>query len=165
MSRKVTHIYQYADTNGNGSGTTNAIGNYASGQKFFITPQNVGEIYIINRVIIFLEDDANFASGGYGGLATLGTGISVDLYWKNGAVVTSLSGGINVKNNSDWARLCYDVDYDSFPAGNNYLHARWTFAKSGHPLALEYGDEVRINMNDDLTGLVSHYFMFQGFIA
>jgi len=53
------------------------------------------------------------------------------------------------------------LDYGS---GDNFLAGRWTFRKAGEPLLLLPGNSFRVTVNDDLTGLVEHYFCIQGLV-
>ena len=66
----------------------------------------------------------------------------------------------------DWAKFCYDVDHENFGLGNEFLNVRWTFSKSGTYIQLngENNDKLEIVVNDDLSGLVNHRFLVQGYI-
>jgi hypothetical protein len=165
MERK-THIFQRLDTNGNGSGTVNAIGDYSGGSAtpFYITPQAVGTQMVLSRIMIYIEDDNNqFTLANYGGATALTTGVWPRVVRGNGQTV-SLSGSLRVKSNADWQAMCYDVQMTSFAAGNNYLNARWTFSRSGWPIVLNFGDQLQFYMQDSLTALIRHEFMVQGYI-
>jgi hypothetical protein len=50
------------------------------------------------------------------------------------------------------------------PAGDEMLQVRWTFAKSGAQLRLNGNNNERLEvvLDDDLDGLIEHYFMVQG---
>jgi hypothetical protein len=164
MKRR-NHIFRYLDTNGNGTGTKNAIGDYSSGQGFYITPQIVGQQYSLSRVVVYIEDDNNsFTLATYGGASALSSGIVPRVVLRDGTT-TDLTDGLPVKNNSGWAELCYDFTMTSYPAGNNFFHARWTFARSGYPVVLNYGDKLEFLLQDSMTALVAHRFMVQGYIV
>ena len=163
MGKTYETFMKHADTNGNGTGTKNAIGNYASTDTpFKVTNDRVGKTLELHRVVIYCEDDASFRNGGYGGLATLTDGIIVRVTTKAGGTI-ELTDGVPIKNFSDWGRLCYDVTYQEFQTGNNFAHVRWTFSKSGQPLRLAYGESLEFVMRDSFSGLVGHYFNVQGF--
>lgn len=169
MSGRVRHIMQYLDANGDGTGAVNAIGNYATPTPFYITPQNARERYSIERILIHVEDDANFNADGYGGLSELSNGIIVRIVRRDGSIEvlsgqTVGGGALPITKNSHWARICYDTAYSGFPSGNNYVHVRWTFGKSGEPVWLEFGDQLQVLLNDNFSTMVGHYFKVQGVV-
>ena len=112
----------------------------------------------------YIEDaEVSISLATYGGITALTNGLLLQLVRKNGTTF-DLGDGLPIKSNSDWARQCYDVDISTFPAGNNYVHARWTFSRSGAPIVLNFGDKLQFVMRDTLTALVQHYFLLQGYI-
>jgi len=48
-------IYRYMDTNGDGTGTKSAVGNYVTPTRFFIQPPD-GEVYHLKRAMISVRD-------------------------------------------------------------------------------------------------------------
>ncbi len=84
-----------------------------------------------------------------------------------GGVVKDLTDGLPIKSNAAWGRVCYDIDISTFGTGDNFVECRWTFAKSGKFLELngQAGEWLEAYLSDDLSGLVSHTFMVQGFRA
>lgn len=163
MSR--SDIYRILDTNGDGTGTKNAIGNYASAAtKFYIKPP-VNQDYDLYRMIIHIADVGAFDAGKYGNNIELTNGIKVRISNASG-VVLDLLDGLTVLTNVDWAGICYDARVSEFGLGDNYLHIRWTFAKSGQPLKIngENGEWLEVLLNDSFVDLVAHYFTAQGVI-
>jgi hypothetical protein len=60
--------------------------------------------------------------------------------------------------------LCYDASVKNWGAGNEMLLVRWTFAKAGQDgINVSDGESLSVFMSDDLSGLLRHSFMFQGF--
>lgn len=159
-------IYQCLDTNGDGTGTTAATGDYSlAAEEFYITP-GAAKAYSIARMIISLGDTATMQAQEYGNLgAALTNGITVKVDDGAGTELKDLTGGLAVQTNADWGRLCYDVDIKNWGAGNELLVARWTFERSGKPLLLEPNHRLVVNLNDSFTGLLSHTFFVQGFRA
>ena len=51
------------------------------------------------------------------------------------------------------------------PLTTQIIVVRWTFAKSGAPIRLDGAKNARLEvlLNDDLTGLVDHHFVVQGY--
>jgi hypothetical protein len=153
---------RYADTNGDGSGTKQAIGDYSGGEEFFFQPA-AGQVVEIHRLMVMIQSGGSFRADQYGGLgAALGTGIAVQKRVGAATVLADYTDGIPIQTNAAWSRLSYDVTFFTFGAGDNYLACRWTFARSGQPVQLSPGQRLSIVLNDDLTGLTEHTFNFQG---
>lgn len=156
-------ISRLCDTNGDGSGTTNANGDYSGTPDIFYIAPPAGETYDLSRIIVSMEDTAGMQAQEYGNLgAALGTGVVLRVS-DNGGVTNTLTP-FNITTNSQWGALCYDVDVKSWGSGNELLAARFTFAKSGIPLKLDgtKGEKFEVVLSDDLRGLISHYFLVQG---
>ena len=170
-----TPIYRYLDTNGDGTGTKNAIGNYTGEDgtleipaegvtSFFIQPAP-GEIFRIQRMIVNVHDAQKFKPEEYGNLTALTNGIFVRV--SNNGTTLDLTDGVPVKTNGSWGALCFDAELYSAAAGNgDYLRVRWTFAASGYPIRLvgDNNDRLEVVLNDNFTGLLDHYFQVQGYI-
>lgn len=158
-------LYRYLDTNGDGTGTKNANGDYSStADEFYLAP-SAGEIMRIRRLMISIGDTSGMQAQEYGNLGSaLSNGISLS-YVSDRLGTIDLMDGVPVLTNSQWGDLCYDVARKSWGAGNELLLARWTFVKAGEYLRLngDKSDKLSITFNDDFSGLLSHYFFCQGF--
>ena len=159
-------ISQYLDTNGDGTGTTNANGDYSSAlDEFYIEPAS-DETYLIARIIISVEDTAGMTAEEYGNLGSALTN-GVEIQERDGTgVVTDFTDGVPIKANFQWGALCYDVDIKSWGTTptNELLVARYSFNKFGDGVTVtgELGERLTVRLNDDFTGLISHRFMVQG---
>ena len=145
--------------------TIQANGNYATvPAKFSIQcPTDSDDSYEINRVIIFIKDTQGIDADKYGNGITLANGIEVEHIASDGATVKDdLTGGLPIKSNGDWARLCYDVQLLEFGTGNEIVSVRWTLEKTGKPLILGPGEYLRFTLSDDFSGLIEHTFNVQG---
>lgn len=153
--------YRFLDTNGDGTGTQNAVGDYSvTPQEFYFEPDVDAKIH---RMIIHIEDTSGFQAQDYGNITgglTNGYSLSVR---DNGNEILDLCDGLLIQTNAEIGRYCYDVDVKTWGAGNEALQARWTFDKAGAPLVINAGYRLSITLNDDLTGLIEHYFMIQGY--
>ena len=163
-----TLIARYLDTNGDGTGTKTAIGEYhdaGDGAEIFYIQPPAGSVYRLARMLPFVEDFGTFDSGSYGNGITLANGIAIRVQDDNGTILDLLDG-LPIQINTHWARMCYDMSVSSFGVGNEYLHARWTFAKSGQMIRLvgDNNERLEVVLNDDFSDLVSQYFMVQGYI-
>ena len=158
----MTLISRFLDTNGDGSGTKNANGDYSgAAQAFFFDPE---DNYVnLTRMLICVVDTAGFQAEEYGNTGgVLANGIEVKLV-DGSTTIVDFTDGLPVKTNSGWATFCHDAQLKEWGAGDELLTIRWTFSKSGRPLELHGDLRLEIVLNDDLTGLLGHYFVVQGF--
>lgn len=158
-------IAQFADTDGDGGGTINAIGNYSGTADDFYIEAQAGERIGIARVIVQIEDSGAFDAGTYGNGVALTNGITVLVLDSENSTIIDLTGGEPIKKNSDWGRLCYDVQVLDWGTGNEFCLARWTFSRmsdQGDPLILSEGQKLVFRLNDDFSGLVGHRFFIEG---
>lgn len=157
-------IYRFLDTNGDGSGTKNANGDYSSvADEFYFQYSRDCEIH---RMIIQLTDTSGITQEEYGNLAAaLSNGYTIKVQDDSQNDVVDLCDGVAITKNEDFGRYCYDVSLRSWATSpaNESIQARWTFSKAGHPLYLPANYRVSITFNDNLSGLLEHYFMVNGY--
>ena len=162
-------IYEYLSSTGKGASTggTNAVGDYStatgsSGEIFHITPGST-EVYRINRMMVHVQDTGAFAAEEYGNLSALTNGVQVRVQSDTGTIIDLTA--VNVKTNAQWGRTSYDVRVDTWSVGDEFLSARWTFAKAGYPLRLSGANSERLEvyLQDSCTGLVAHNFYVNGY--
>jgi len=155
-------IYRLLDTVGDGSGTTNAIGNYATVPASFKITDTTGHA-TIERMIVMLEDTGTFDSGAYGNGVALTNGIRVYLKDTDDAVLQEYTA-FPILTNGDWAGHCHDFNHYSYGTGNEVASIRWTFGKSGQPIEVRFneGEYLEVYLNDDFTNLVKQKFTVQG---
>ena len=151
------------DTVGNGTGTSNAVGTYATPTDFFIKPA-AGQVFEITRMIVNVVDTVGMDADAYGNGITLTNGIKIFVADDTGDLFEITDAANPIKTNGDWAHYCYDADIKTWGTGNEHLVVRWTFAKAGQPIVLHstYGQKLIVRLNDTFTGLVEHNFIVQG---
>ncbi len=161
-------LFQYLDKDGDGTGTKQATEDYSDSglglTKFFIKPP-ANQIYVIERMIIYIQDAIVWQADHYGKLGTaLTNGISV-LIRSNKAAPYDLTAGIPITTNGGWKRVCHDAPPSGFGAGDDNISVRWTFRHSGRPIVLRgsRGEQLDADLNDDLSGLSEHTFHCQGY--
>lgn len=155
----MTPLLRFLDTVGDGSGTKNAIGNYSGGATDFSILRGTDDIYITD-LIVTIEDATGCTADEYGNTgAALTNGI--DINYTRAGTTTDLTDGVPIKTNTQWARLGGEVSI--IAGGVNDIVLVWIkFARS---LALDNQfAKLAVNCNDDLSGLVSHYFTVRGYI-
>lgn len=158
------NFYRYMDSAGDGTGNKNFNGDYSSAAEQALLVAPYGTPYNVERLIVTIEDTSGMTAAEYGNLqGALTNGVEIKQYNENG-VTLDITDGVPIKTNAAWAQLCYDVDLKTWGAGNEVLSVRFTFGKAGGPLRLS-GDHncyLAVELNDDFSGLVGHYFMLQG---
>jgi hypothetical protein len=158
-----TIISHYLDTNGDATGTYDAVGDYSGAAEEFYYEAPAGGA-TIERMLVSIGDTVGMQAQEYGNLgAALTNGIVVEIQDEDGVVNVVLTGQAPVHTNSEWGALCYDVDLKSWGSGNELLVVRWTFARSGESVRLNAGQKLVVRLNDSFTGLLSHRFMIQGY--
>ena len=158
-------VYRYLETTGDGSGTVDAIGNYAATATAFKVTPPANRVYALSRMIVQAIDTGAFDADKYGNNITLTNGILALVRDSNGGTLLDLCDSQPIKTNAGWAAVCYDSRSDDYGTGNNYLSVRWTFSKAGAwPLVDgSQGQDFAVVLNDDFTGLIKQTFMIQGF--
>lgn len=165
-----SHIFGYLDTNGDKTGTNNAVGDYSGTPGVFFIQPPPGAVWTIERLIVSIHGMCGQA--GYGGEDTLANGITMKTTDSEGEMILNLTNGVPIKDEMAWGQLCYDVSYQGWEripgqgqSGLTWVFARWTFGKSGLPIVLKDQQRLVVTLNDDLEHLTEHRFQAQGAIA
>jgi len=158
-------LSRYLDTNGDGSGEKNAIGDYLTEEQIFFIQPPPEQTYKLKMLIVVVGDRGGMKAAEYGNLGgPLLTGITVRFADNYGAR-NDLTDGVPVVDNAHWGMICYDVDLKSWGPGEEYLLARWTVGEGGRIPRLRgnRGERLEFVLNDDFTGLITHRFFVQGY--
>lgn len=126
--------------------------------------EHAEDLYV-TRMIVYIQDTGNFVASGYGALATLPTGVAIQVTNAADVVQLEITDGRPIQSVANWTSFCYDGRYDAFGSGDNSFAVRWTFRQSGGPLQLPAGWKLRALIQDDLTGLVEHRFHVSGVVV
>ena len=159
-------IYRYLDSNGDGTGSNNANLDFGSSPDVFYIQPAENQIFYLNRMIVSVGDGAGMQAEEYGNLGSaLTNGITVCVV-DDGGIALQLCGGIPVKTNAGWGRICFDVELKTWGAGDELLVVRWTFAKAGYPIRLigSKNERLEVSFSDNMTGLLSHYYLVEGWV-
>lgn len=159
-------LYHILDTNGDGTGTTNANVNGSVTPVRFKFQPAANEDFKLERLLVQVGDTApgGLSADGYGDLSALTNGLGLGIYQSSDDTqVLDLTSGLPIKDNADWGRVCYDASLDNYGTGDDFLRVRWTFSKDAdQPLTLTDDHYFGLVVNDDLTGLTRHYFSLRG---
>ena len=162
-------LFRYLDTTGDGTGTKNAAVDHSGAAETYQLLPAASTVYRVTRLVIYLEDTAGFVPDEYGNTgAALTNGVEISIYDVDGAsTVLDITNGVAIKTNAQLAMLCGNsVEfYQQGSPTNESLVAVLDFAATGSCLRLD-GDaqeQLQVTLNDDFSGLVSHYFMAYGY--
>lgn len=159
-------VSRYLDENGDGSGNKNANGDYSvTPQEFFFQP--VREV-ALERIIISIEGSMGMRADAYGpGMDALINGWELLAMNKDQLVQQNFTDGVPIRTNASLGRFCFDIDMKTWGIGapEEMLVARFTFSRMGQPLLLRAGERISITLNDDLSHLIDHMFVVQGYYS
>lgn len=149
-------IYQFLDTNGDGTGTDTVIADYSgAAEEFYIQPP-AGMIYVINRAIPHIEYGPSTSQDWekFGASAALTNGVVLEKRTSADVVASTLTGSTPVKTFSGWTHFCYDAAFatDKSSSVVQTFRARWTFGKSGQPIILTNEEKLVARVNDNFSG-------------
>ncbi len=148
---------RFLDTIGDGSGTNNFIGNYATPTKGIIKP-GPGEILYINRLLFSVIDNADIKASKYGGDIVLANGILIKHEKQNGTLINNITEGMPIMKNSDYIKYGFNISDISLKEGRKHAHGVLTFSKNGTPIVLQDDEQLAVYFNDNFTGLLDHTF-------
>lgn len=166
MSATPIPFTQFIEDNAN-PGTYNANGNYSVTPASFRLSAAADQVIEVHRLIVTIRDGSAFSAEKYGGITGgLSTGVKIYFRDSDDSLLYDVTGsGHAIQANADWGSFCYDVDLKSWGSGDSFLLVRWTAARSfGVPFTIRPGQYVEVYLNDDLSGLIAHYFQMQGII-
>lgn len=144
---------------------TNANGDYSVTPGSFRLICPADSQIVIERMMIGIVDGTISDSEDYGQIVGgLTNGVRIYVRDTDGDLIEELTP-IPAKSNGDWGLICKDADPLNYGNGDDYLPIRWTFAKSGKPVVLNPGWYLEAYLNDDLTGLIRHLFLPQGYYS
>jgi len=155
-------IFRYLDTVGDGSGTKNAVGNYATTPQTFQIVVPAGKGYTIESMTIHLSGATNFQILGYG---------SINAGLTNGVVLQAVVGGVTLnfddgapfKTNDDLGHISANVNHVTYSGTGDSLVVQFQVSDYGVPLTLNPGDSLQVVLHDNFTGLSSQHFIVKGY--
>ncbi len=121
--------------------------------------ESVSDGTFINRILIYLEDTTGMRVNFYTTAGALTNGVKFFVRFGSGGGKLYINEDIPIKSGGEYAILCHDVKILDYGAGNDAITVRWTFMS---PINITTGFQIGVEVNDDLTGLISHYFRIQG---
>ena len=158
-------LIRHLDTNGDGTGTKNAIGNYsAAPTDFFIQPP-IGKIFVITTLIFHMSDSGAFSATDYGSIAGGLTNGLTAVVERQAVQIFDLFEGITIQNNDQFLHISPDVNVVNWSGGTDSLVVSYDSQKFGIQLSLngDLEDKLIVRLNDDMTPLVDQFFIAHGY--
>jgi hypothetical protein len=161
-----TPFAQLLSSNGDGTGTTNAKGNYSTGSPgiFYLQPP-AGQVWCLTSLPILITDDGALDAGRYGDALVLTNGFLLEV--KSGATVKlDLCGGLPILTNADWGRCGATPFLIDWGVGDDSLAVILNFTQLyGLPLRLvgDNNDRLQLTVRDNTANIVSHYLQAMGY--
>ena len=163
-------ICRYLDQDGDGSGNSNMAGADYSGERFWIQPA-AGQIFVIQRLIISLEDETGFKAETFGKESALALGLTLKSEFDQQVVRTDFLDGDTIKANSHFGIMCYDVDVHNWAntPTDELLLARLSFNRfsvngEGLKLVGDDNEKLVVTVQDSLAAILRLKFMAQGYL-
>ncbi len=153
-------VYRHFDTNGDGTGDFDAIGDYSSAPVDFFFQAAPGEVIPVGRILFMLKGPG-MGKGGYGQQDKLVNGITMQHTDADGTVITSFTDLVPIRDEADWAGLCYNFD----PKGKDAKAGRFTVRESGTATVLRDRQRFAVTLHDDFRHLTAHHWQAQAVSA
>ncbi len=157
-------VHQFLTVDGDGTGISNAIGDYSSVEEIFYIQPAIDEVMVIHEILLHIVDSGAIAATGYGGMSALTDGLDVLITNANSPRLSMLPGLI--KENVDFMHCGLGAfNLVNFTGGIDSIIASFKTVNFGAPIILDGSQEHKIEvvLNDSFVGLVDHHFIAHGF--
>ena len=157
-------LIQFLSSNGDGTGTTDAIGNYSVTPLTLYIQPDPEEVLVINELICHVSDSGKFLQGVYGSLASpLTNGIIIQVS-DNSGIILPITNSHPIKSNDDYMHLT-EMALQDFGGVADSLRASFTASHFGTELLLHgaLNQKLEIIISDNCTGLDDHHFIVHGY--
>lgn len=117
------------------------------------------------RFNVVILDGGNHTRTSFGAIAgPLDPGLALRVLDSSGNVKKDFTGGLNVRQNSDWKLLSGVDEGVTAAAGPNETGSRFTVGKAGDQMTLFAGEKIEALVQNDLDGLVEFRIHVQGIL-
>jgi len=160
---------RYLDTNGDGTGTKAATVDHSGATEEYKLAPAAGTILRVETLSVVVCDATSFDPDQYGNI-DLSAGNGIEIHLKDGmGSILDLTDGVPIKASWQWHAIADvsvpDISTDSV-TGSYSLRALLRFDRMSVPLRVS-GDEseyLSVDLHDDFSGLVGHYFCASGYV-
>lgn len=145
-------------------GNINATGNYSGGAatQFLYTNTDAVLVDYITELTVLVSDNGALRADRYGSNLILSNGVIISKY-DSGGVQDLIITNNNILKNADYSQNVGFTPRTDYGAGTNFLTATWNFESYGGFIELNENESIRVDLNDNFSGLVDHTFLIKGF--
>lgn len=161
----VPPFLEFMDTNGDGTGVKNAVGDYsATPTNFFYTrPAGSEGNLFINSLKIHLQSPVKINAQGYGNnMGPLDNGIILFLEDESQVMTRDFTSGIPIKTNSDWSKYGARTGIEPYSGGDYFFKASFRAVEPTKPVLIPPEHSIGLTLNDDFSSLISQTFFLEG---
>ena len=157
-------IIQLLSTNGDGTGTSNAVGDYSAAPTNFYIQPPVGHIYVISELIFHCSDHGTYTIDGYGASTALTNGIAGIVY-QGATAIFNLFGGRLIQTNDDYLHVSANYQLVTFASNYQSQIVSYNANSFGTVLRLNgsLNQKLQLELHDDFTFLDDQYFLAHGY--
>lgn len=155
---------RFFDTLGDGASDFEGVGNFldaGDGAKILKFKPLATERYYLHYIMSLVEGQGTASPTSYGGIAAGVVTNGVKVEWHNtDGLVWDITGRSPIKDNASYLALSHRSKIFEKVQSDNSASYYYYFTEEGSPLLLDgaKGDEFRIILNDDFSGLDRHIF-------
>lgn len=156
-------IVMFLDTNGDGTGDTDATGDYSGDSIRFYRAPDKDKKLLIDNIFVHYSSQGLFTQLGYANASALNIGIKLSVVIGN--VDYDLLSNSPIKTNDDWLHHGYTYTLQSWAQNINSATVTTDFRR---PIELngKLGDHIYAELNDDFSvtgaGLNDQHFSIHG---
>lgn len=158
------HLNLFLSSNGDGTGTTEAIGDYSvTPLSLKLIPDNTSLVEL-HGLKMNLRDTGTFTAGDFGSING-GLTVGIRVYVRDGDdnILEELTT-LPVKNNADLASFA-TFRKNEFDTNDNVISIVWGIGSYGEPVKVDFskGEYFEVYLNDNFTGLTDHSWIIYGY--
>ena len=163
MKRGRKHFFQMLSSNGDGSGITNAIGDYSETPLILKLQSPGSRIVVVNELHVKIQDTGSFDASKYGNNIVLTKGIVIRVCDAQANMIDDMTCRV-IKTSGDWAAHCR-IYLHKFGQGDEILTVENKLSHSGKPFTIDFskGQCIEVELNDNFEGLNVHEFSAHGY--
>jgi hypothetical protein len=150
----------YLTQAGDGTGATNANGNYTLATDFYY---EATKPLIVANVDFYISDNAQFEQNGFGSNQNPLTNGLKFFFKPAGGIEKQLFNSQSLRSNQDVIAWAYETSMTTFAGNANTLMASLNFQQVfGTDVLMNVGDRITVRLQDNLTSITEMAFCITG---
>lgn len=153
---------RFLDTNGDGSGISDATGNYSVTPQDFYCQPGENEAFLVDKIIGHYSMAGQITQSGYAAGPALTNGVDIYVTLRN--ISRTLTNGHPIINNDDWLHHGFVLYVTTFQGINDSVQVTLDFPRPV-PLYGNTNDKFVITLNDNFAFLTDQHFTLHGCVV